>query len=208
MKTNNVLENTRMAVRSLNVSVLSTILVKMAHRYTTKRRRWKWLLYEYTRTEALHSKHAVFRAWSYATGRRYRPDAASLTLSASLPFSTWDRFVKNYVDQGVVPAEQVGHRGIRLYLAVVCGPLEEKHVLRCVKGGTHTTSSGGSRRTTVWLNEWRPRFLVSQWCAETTREGVRGLPPASALTLSLRLVCYRPQPPGAGIMAHLPTWHL
>eukprot|EP00752_Nemacystus_decipiens_P009941 g8865.t1 len=76
-------------------------------KYTTKRRRWKWLLYEHTRTEALHSKYAVFRAWSYATGRRYRPDAASLTLSASLPFSTWDRFVKNYVDQGVIPAEQL-----------------------------------------------------------------------------------------------------
>eukprot|EP00903_Cladosiphon_okamuranus_P014275 g13258.t1 len=76
-------------------------------KYTTKRRRWKWLLYEHTRTEALHSKQAVFKAWSYATGRRYRPDAASLTLSASLPFSTWDRFIKNYVDQGVVPAEQL-----------------------------------------------------------------------------------------------------
>ncbi len=76
-------------------------------RYITKRRRWKWLLYEHTKTEASHSKQAVFRAWSNATGRRYRADAASLTLSAALPFSTWDRFLRNYVDKGVIPADQV-----------------------------------------------------------------------------------------------------
>lgn len=64
-------------------------------------------MYQHTKTEASHTKHAVLRAWSYATGRRYRPDAASLTLSASLPFSTWDRLVRNYIDQGITPIEHV-----------------------------------------------------------------------------------------------------
>ncbi|CAM9599517.1 unnamed protein product [Scytosiphon promiscuus] len=76
-------------------------------KYTFKRRRWKWLLYEHSKTEAFHAKQAVFKAWSYATGRRHRPDAASLTLTAALPFSTWDRLARNYVDQGVIPVEQL-----------------------------------------------------------------------------------------------------
>ena len=57
--------------------------------------------------EASHTKQAVFRAWSFATGKRNRADAASLTLTASLPFSTWDRLVRSYLDRGIVPSEQV-----------------------------------------------------------------------------------------------------
>lgn len=65
-------------------------------------------MYQHTKVEALHTKQAVFKAWSFATGKRNRAEAASLTLSASLPFSTWDRLVRNYLDRGIVLSEEVG----------------------------------------------------------------------------------------------------
>lgn len=70
-------------------------------------------MYQHAKVEALHTKQVVFRAWSFATGKRNRADGASLTLSASLPFSTWDRMLRNYLDRGIVPSDQV-YRGQKL----------------------------------------------------------------------------------------------
>ncbi|CAM9785010.1 unnamed protein product, partial [Choristocarpus tenellus] len=78
-------------------------------RYTARRRRWKWLLYQYTKVEALHTKQAVLCGWYFATGRRWRKEADSFTPNASLPFETWDRLINHYIDKRKVPSAQVYH---------------------------------------------------------------------------------------------------
>ncbi|CAN0017261.1 unnamed protein product, partial [Discosporangium mesarthrocarpum] len=80
-------------------------------RFTARRRRWKWLLYQHTKLEAFHAKQAVFRAWFFATARRWQKEADSLTLSASLPFGTWDNFIRRYLDKRNVPSDQL-HKDI------------------------------------------------------------------------------------------------
>lgn len=56
---------------------------------------------------------AVLRGWSGVTGKRDLNEASALTLSASLPFSAWDRFASDYTDRGIVPWEEVGQRNHR-----------------------------------------------------------------------------------------------